>query len=73
VWANQNLPQPHYLDEEQTYMLGIPDENHLAVRYGFPYFAQKPVTADTTPAGYFCGRFDFDTGTFSQLRKHAEL
>jgi hypothetical protein len=73
VWANQNLPQPHYLDEEQTYMLGIPDDNHLAIRYGFPYFAQKPLTHDTPPTGYVSGRFDFDNGTFSRLRKQAEL
>jgi hypothetical protein len=73
AWAERNLPSNYYVDADKPFHMEVAADNGLVIRYGFPYFAQKPVGEDIEPLGYICGRYDTDKGTFSQLRKQTEF
>jgi len=72
AWAKRSLPPSTYLASDK-FSFEIPDDNQLALRYGFPYFAKKPEAENADPIGYVCGQYDSDKGTFTQLRKQTEF
>ena len=72
-WAKRNLPANYDVDADKPFHLEVAADNGLVIRYGFPYFAKKPVAEDAEPLGYICGRYDTDKGAFSQWRKQTEF
>ena len=72
AWAKRSLPPSTYLASDK-FSFEIPDDNQLALRYGFSYFAKKPDDENAEPAGFVCGRYDPYQGTFRQLRKQAKF
>jgi hypothetical protein len=88
AWAKKNLPQPFYLEPEQmvSYNHEIEPNNNkeqhlLEIRFGFPYFDNKPVEADSTetnsvsdlePKGYVTGIYNVDDQSFTKIKVQKE-
>lgn len=87
AWGEKNLPKPFFMERSALTGFEIikhpgkndqtPPKNSPAVRYGFPYFAEK-LPAEKTglepdPIGYVTGIYSYDDKTFTQIRKQVEF
>jgi len=76
AWAEKNLSKPFFLSSDRLVGVEICEIDGPAIRYGFPYFDQKPPEEssydDPEPKGYVAGIYDVDKKVFSKVKKQKE-
>lgn len=77
AWADTHVPKPFYLEPSQMVMVEPDDNDPMAIRFHFPYFASKPDTEEfgfeKNALGYVTGVYQTDQKTFSNIKKIDEL
>lgn len=76
-WSTKNIPSPFYLEPAQMVMVEPDQDDPMAIRFYFPYFASKPDTEELgfekNALGYVSGVYQVDQKTFSNITKVDEL
>lgn len=72
-WAEQHLPKPYFMEDGGLVSFEPIDGTKPGIRYGFPYFLEKPADEAPEPVGYVVVDYDFDQKTCLKMKKQKEF